>query len=283
MSSLSWFRFLSPVCAGLFAAGVCAAAPDPGSTVTTSGRPSALQMTPEQSARADKILSGAGTSEDVKAFAGKIDAVVDMGVKKVRAVHAADGTLVFLADGGRFAFTGPVIDVWQQKVLATIEDVRDAVERVDLKHMGWSPEKVGAVTVGTGTPRGALFVDPNCPWCHKLLAQMLTPEFLKKFSVDVVTVPLLGPASQRAAQLWYCTTEKDPVKLLTALQQGQKAIEALPQPEACQDTRLVRARQTAQAFGLEGVPYLVAPDGRFVNGYIEDVAGFFAGQPARRN
>lgn len=109
--------------------------------------------------------AGDATEQRIKAAAGKvakIDRVVDMNISSARAIKSADGKIIYMADMGRFVFTGPLYDIWEKKQLKTIDEIAEAVRHINLKHMGFKPETVNLARLGTGKEHVTVFVYPLC-------------------------------------------------------------------------------------------------------------------------
>ena len=166
-----------------------------------------------------ELLGKAGvTSEEEKEEAAKnalknvspIERIVAIDTDTIRAIKSRDGKLMFLLDNGRFAFLGKMIDVWSRKELTTIEDIADAVSHIDLARMGFKLDKVNHISVGAGPRHITAFVDPQCGWCHKLIAEInAKPELQKDYTFDFVVVPVLGQRSEMLAKKIFCADADD--------------------------------------------------------------------------
>ena len=92
----------------------------------------------------------------------EIEKVVNLGISSMRAVASKDGTILYIADAGRFVFMGRMLDVWQQKELKTIDEIERATQRVFLDTMGYDKTTYAGYKLGHGPKRTVLFVDPHC-------------------------------------------------------------------------------------------------------------------------
>lgn len=237
-----------------------------------------------------ELLGKAGvTSEEEKEEAAKnalknvspIERIVAIDTDTIRAIKSRDGKLMFLLDNGRFAFLGKMIVVWSRKELTTIEDIADAVSHIDLARMGFKLDKVNHISVGAGPRHITAFVDPQCGWCHKLIAEInAKPELQKDYTFDFVVVPVLGQRSEMLAKKIFCADADDAARY-RALTDGARSIEALKQKEECPLEVFAQTRVIAQAVGVQGVPMVISHDGRFERGKPRDLMAFLEPKPAQ--
>lgn len=207
----------------------------------------------------------------------KIERIVDMGISKVRAVKGTDGKMLFIADNGRYVFTGKVFDLWQKKPLNSIEEISDAVRRIDLQSLNIKPEELNLARIGQGKKRVTIFVDPLCGWCHKLMNEVAQDDSLKhEYTFDFLVVAALGDGSAQLARRLHCA-EPDPRKRFDLLAKGAEEIQALKQQESCTTDALQRTAFASQFLGVKAVPFVIAPDGRFARGKPADLRQFLEG------
>lgn len=206
-----------------------------------------------------------------------IERVVTIEANAIRAIKATDGKIMYLVDNGRFAFVGKMFDVWNRQELSTIEEIADAVQKINLDRMGFKLDRVNHISVGQGAKHITIFVDPQCGWCHRLMGEInAKPELMKDYTFDFVVVPVLGDRSTQLAKKLYCAnTESDEVKY-KALTGGARTIEALEQKadEDCDLEVFNQTRTVAQAVGVQSVPMLIAHDGRWERGKPHDLMAF---------
>lgn len=237
-----------------------------------------------------ELLGKAGvTSEEEKEEAAKnalknvspIERIVAIDTDTIRAIKSRDGKLMFLVDNGRFAFLGKMIDVWSRKELTTIEDIADAVSHIDLARMGFKLDKVNHISVGEGPRHITAFVDPQCGWCHKLIAEInAKPELQKDYTFDFVVVPVLGQRSEMLAKKIFCADADDAARY-RALTDGARSIAALKQKDECPLEVFAQTRVIAQAVGVQGGPMVISHDGRFERGKPRDLMAFLEPKPAQ--
>lgn len=237
-----------------------------------------------------KELAGKGEAEQVsdKASApgampyARVEKVVSMHVNDIRAVQYSDGKLIYILDDGRFMLHGDLFDIWNRKKLETIGEIADAVSHVDLQRIGFELNKTNHITIGTGGERVTIFVDTRCGYCHKTLEEIRdNPDLLKKYTFDIVIVKILGEGSGMLAEKLACAKTTNQMEKFKALASGPKAIESLEQVEKCDRTILNTTETQRGALNIQGVPFIVASDKRFVRGKPQSLRAFLDVQEAK--
>ncbi len=191
----------------------------------------------------------------------------------------AGGKTFFMSNNGRFVITGTLMDVWNRVAVTDLDQVDQIASRIDLAKMKLKIDDLGPVTYGTGREQVVVFVDPRCPYCAKVQKQM---EGLKdRYTFKLVSVPVLGPESQNLVTRIGCllqTKDKDKARD-TLMHQAYDALPAEVDPK-CNREPVQRALVTAHLFGIEAVPFLIAPDGRTFKGAPDSLADWLADKPA---
>jgi thiol:disulfide interchange protein DsbC len=191
----------------------------------------------------------------------------------LQAVETTDGDLLFLSDNGRYAFRGPAVDLWHGARLKDLDTVQRLAGRIDLKRLKLDPRDLGAVDVGEG-PEVIVFVDPFCPHCKGLFEAL--PGLAVRYRFRLVPLPVLGESSQLAVLAIDCLSVADPEQARRALL-GELDTRTLPKPRSdCGQAEAQRALIAAQILGVQGTPYLIAPDGRLRQGLPEDLGAWLA-------
>lgn len=204
-----------------------------------------------------------------------IERIVAIDADVIRAIKSQDGKIMFLVDNGRFAFVGRMVDIWNRKELSTIEDIADAVSHIDLKRMGFKIEEVNHISVGSGEKQVVAFVDPQCGWCHKLIGELNeNPQYYKDYTWNFVVLPVLGDRSTDLAKKLHCAKTTNQEEKFKAFQGGMRAIEALEQKSDCDMEAFNSTQVVARALGVQGVPMVIAPDGRFERGKPRNLKAF---------
>ncbi|HAU6494876.1 TPA: DsbC family protein, partial [Citrobacter freundii] len=170
------------------------------------------------------------------------------------------GQIMFLSENGRFVISGQIYDLWSKKPLNTMSQMRDVAERIHFKSMGMDVDTLNTVSMGRGDKEVVVFVDPRCAVCHQLMgdAKSLVDDYTFKF----IVIPALGAESNRLAKNLYCA--KDKTHALDALMNN--TLGSLPSKETCDPGQYDQTLLTAHFIGIEGVPFVVAPDGRVSKG-----------------
>ncbi len=183
-----------------------------------------------------------------------IDAVKRLPVTGLSMVKA-DDKLFLVTDNGHFIVAGnlKLVDMWQGKVLKSIEDSQD-VEKVNLRKIGLSPDDIAAFKIGNGTQEVTIFVDPMCQYCHELIGQL--EPLGKLYTFRLVLVPVLGKDSANVVKKLLCHNDK--TEALTAL--VTQKYDKLPVPgSGCDLKTLQKAVVATKLLDIQGVPYLFLP------------------------
>jgi len=188
-----------------------------------------------------------------------IDAMASLPVTGIKAVES-DGRLLFMSDNGRFVIDGTLYDLWAQQPLTSLTSIRTAGDRLDLRRLGLALDDLNPLTLGNGAAEVLIFVDPRCPHCHALLKQ--AGHLKDRYTFRILPVAVLGPESEQQVRQLGCARE--PAAALQALTSGR--FTDLPQQPDCDLAPLQRTLVTAQLLGVQGVPFIVAPDGRISRG-----------------
>lgn len=216
------------------------------------------------------VASSSATEADPREWLRGIDGMRRLPVTGLQMVRSGERTL-FVSENGRFVFTGPAYDLWNRLRLASLEDAERASSRIDLSAMGLAVNELTPIDFGSGARDVVAFVDPRCPHCEALLAQM--PGLAERYRFRLVLVPVLGRDSETLVRRLGCVAREAPERALQALLRHD--YDALPaEPRPCDATGLQRALVVARLLGIEGVPYLIAPDGRVGRGSLPDLAGW---------
>lgn len=202
--------------------------------------------------------------------AANIEDMVKMPVKGLQAIQSK-GQIYYVSDNGRFVFSGQMIDIWQKKELNTLAQVRDATEKLNFVSLGLDVKTLNTMTLGTGKYQVTAYVDPLCTICHKLIsdAKALT----KDYTFNFVVVPAINDTSNVLAKKIFCA--KDKTKTLDAF--TNNTIKNLEQVPNCNISGYDKTLVSAQIMGVEGVPFVIAPNGRFAKGYPAKMAEWLAG------
>ncbi len=189
----------------------------------------------------------------------------------LQAVETADGQLLYVSDNGRYLIRGSAYDLWHGAELTSLAQAEDLAGRIDIKRLKLDPADLGALDTGTG-PAVLAFVDPHCPHCADLLADL--PSLADRYRFRLIPLPI-GAESQPAVLALHCLASTDPAAALKAL--FEHTAPPVGTAVGCGQGTAQRALVTAQLLGVRGTPFLIAPDGRLHQGRPADLAGWLAG------
>ncbi len=194
----------------------------------------------------------------------KIDGMVSLPITGLKAVET-NGRIVFMSDSGRFVIDGTLYDAWGKTPLTTLDQIREASNTLDLTRLGLNLDDLRPLTLGKGKKKVVIFVDPRCPHCHSVLNQaaLLT----NQYTFEILAIPVLGPDSERQVRQLGCAENKKAA--LNALLSGR--ISTIAQQDNCDLEPIQRTLVTAQILGIQGVPFIIAHDGRISRGRPADL------------
>jgi len=173
-----------------------------------------------------------------------------------------EGQILFLTKNGRFAIFGQMIDLWADKELTSLEDIARSTQRIDIAYLGL--EKLKPIKLGRGPQPVVVFVDALEPHSMDLLEQIKTLNRLLpgRYTFNIVVIHALGENSLRRAKALFCAKEKS--RTLDVLL--SKQLPTLEQDAGCTASDYEATLVMANLMGIQGVPFLIAPDGRFHTG-----------------
>jgi len=202
----------------------------------------------------------------VSAYATSIPNITNMVKLDTDEIIALEtkGEIVFVSKNGRYVFEGRLTDVWQKKPLDSMEEIRYSSEHINLKRMGIPLGKMNSIVVGNGSNELIAFVDPLCGFCKEFINSAKMPPDTQ---LRLIVIPALGDESNDMAKKIYCTTEKD--KALETMLSG--TISSLPDNPQCNKEYYDLTLKIAQTIGIDKVPFLIAPDGRYRYGAPKDI------------
>lgn len=211
----------------------------------------------------------------------KIDGMQDLPISGLKMVKTGEQT-VFISSNGRFALTGgKLMDIWTQQEIKDLPDIDTIANRIDLSRMKLNVDDLGPVTIGHGKTSVLVFIDPRCPYCGKVMKDLQALQ--DQYTFKLVMVPILGPESQNIVVQLSCQLGSNDAKLKDSvrdrlLKQDYAGLPTEP-PSPCNKEPLQKAVVTAKLFGLHGVPFLIAPDGRTHSGAPEVLADWLSNKP----
>jgi thiol:disulfide interchange protein DsbC len=212
----------------------------------------------------------------------KIDGMQDLPITGLKMVKTGE-QIVFMSSNGRFAlYGGKLLDVWTQQEIKDLPDIDRIARRIDLSRMKLNIDDLGPVTVGHGKDSVLIFIDPRCPYCGKVMKDLQALQ--DRYTFNLVMVPILGQESQNIVVQLACQQASKDQKVQDSVRQRllKQDYAGLPtdNPASCIKEPLQRAIVTAKLFGLPGVPFLIASDGRTHSGAPESLSDWLENKPA---
>ena len=212
----------------------------------------------------------------------KIDGMQDLPITGLKMIKTGD-KVVFMSSNGRFAlYGGKLLDVWTQQEIKDLPDIDRIANRIDLSRMKLNIDDLGPITIGHGKDNVLIIIDPRCPYCGKVMKDLQALQ--DRYTFKLVMVPILGQESQNVVVQLACLQATGDKKVQDSVRERllKQDFSGLPteNPTQCNKEPLQRAIVTAKLFGLPGVPFLIAPDGRTHSGAPEVLADWLANKPA---
>ena len=208
--------------------------------------------------------------EGLQFTADSIEAAVPLPITGMTAINR-DGQIHYVSKNGRFVLTGQMYDLWYGEFVDSIEQMKDLGSRIDLKKMGLDPASLNSVSFGTGSKQVVMFTDPLCSYCHALANDLKA--FENEYTVHLVVIPALGEKSNELASKVSCALDKD--EALAAVLNG--TLDTLPLQENCDQTTYQSTLVASQVLDINGVPFLIADDGRVARGRPSDLGQWLKG------
>lgn len=183
-----------------------------------------------------------------------------------------DGTgedLRVRSSNGRYRLRdGTWVDVWNDIRITDREAAERSRTHLSLTGAGVDTQDLFHFDLGHGEQLVTVFVDPRCPHCHRAMDAM--SQLTDTYTFRLVPVALLGKASQKQVEALACSPAKREDKLNALV---TKAVPELEEGGCNQaEGKLVgRTRITARALGVTGVPFIITPDNRVIQGAPRDL------------
>lgn len=183
------------------------------------------------------------------------------------------GELYMLSANGRFVLRGPVYDLWQGRELASVEEIREAAQTLNLAGLGVVWNDLAPTVIGEGEAEVVVFIDPHCPHCQTLLTQIgrLAAAEPRSWRFMILPVPMLGNRSATTVRNLACATDQAAARRALLEHRFEPA---LPERADCDLAPAQKRWVLARLLQLEGVPFTIRPDGRSLSGAPQDFAAW---------
>ena len=212
---------------------------------------------PDKVAQSTKPTMDGEMTAEVRDIMRSVDAVKRLPVTGMSMIDADNKTFL-ITDNGHFVVAGnfKLVDMWQGKVISSVEDAK-GIDKVDLRKIGLSPDELSTFTIGTGKKEVVIFVDPQCNYCHDLIAQL--EPLGKEYVFKLVLIPVLGKESAETIKKLLCN--KDKAQSLQALvDKDYSKLPALVRQEGSCDLKpLQKAVVATKLLDIQGVPFIFLP------------------------
>lgn len=220
-------------------------------------------------------LTGAAYADDMKTSVQK--ALPQTRVEEVRETPipglyevTADRNILYLSGDRRYLIVGEILDLKTSKNLTA--DRRMQVLKVDWKLL---PLDLAIRYGQSDKKKLALFLDPDCPYCHKAYEAVKDLKDVESY-VFLYPLPSHRDAQEKCAQV-LCS--KDKAAALDKVMRGE-SLDTVPKDSACTD-RLEKSILAANALRLAGTPtFIFYPDGQMMPGFVppEEIGRFFTAE-----
>jgi thiol:disulfide interchange protein DsbC len=183
-----------------------------------------------------------------------------------------NGKNILVSENGRVAIMGEfkLVDMWTKEEITSVNEL-DSLKRVRIDKLNLNMDELSSFKVGNGPQITNVFVDPLCPYCKKLI-EKLDPNSAEN-TTRIIIYPVLGKQSIEISKKLNCLVKTDQKAAMHALMSQDWS--NLP-AEACDTTPLLKAVATGRMFGIQGVPFVIAPNGETQSGLPKDFPGFIA-------
>jgi len=216
-----------------------------------------------------KLLALLTVSVVVQAKELKVPQIQDMvtlPVSGVKAVKSND-QILFVSSNGRFVFTGELYDTWYKRKASSMDELRDTGTHIHLDRMNLNVDELNTATLGKGKKDVVVFIDPRCPYCEKIINASY--KLLDQYTFKYVIVQVLGEESERLARVTSCASDRK--EIIPALL--SRSIDELATKPSCTEAdSFLKSNLTAEMFGIRGVPYSIAPNGKVNKGLPANLA-----------
>lgn len=190
------------------------------------------------------------------------DKVVVLPVSGILATEKG-GKIVLVTTNGRYTIVGDITDTWSQKKLTSIAAMRESANKIPIKDMKLNLEELDPIVIGEGPRNIIIFTDPYCGYCKNLIEQAkgLDP---KEFKVQIMALAMLGKESEQRVADIYCAEDKRKANALFLAGDNKTPIKRAS--GACDGEAFMKRNVSAQLFGVNAVPFVIADDGRYMRG-----------------
>ncbi len=210
-----------------------------------------------ESEKSTKPRTDGEMTAEVKDVMRSVDEVKRLPMLGLSMIKAGDKNFL-ISDNGHFVVAGnfKLIDMWQGKVIGSVSDTK-GIDKVDLRKIGLSPEELSLFSIGTGKKEVVIFVDPQCTYCHDLIAQL--EPLGKDYVFRLVLIPVMGKESAEISKKLICNKDKEQ-SLQALIAKDYAKLPALVRQEGSCDLKpLQKAVVATKLLDIQGVPFIFLP------------------------
>lgn len=225
------------------------------------------QATGTDDSQVAKPKTDSEMTAEVKDVMRSVDEVKRLPVTGMSMIKAGDKTFL-ITDNGHFVITGhfKLVDMWQGKIIGSVSDTK-GIDKIDLRKIGFNPDELSTFTIGKGKKEVTIFVDPQCPYCHDLIAQL--EPLGKEYAFKLVLIPVLGKDSAEISKKLICNKDKGQ-SLQALVDKDYSKLPALVREEsACDLKPLQKAVVATKLLDIQGVPFVFLPSKNTFKGGVK--------------
>ena len=198
----------------------------------------------------------------------QVDGMVKLPITGIQLIEAG-GNTYGVSDNGRFVFTGKIIDMWNGVQIKNTADANKYATKINVQKLGINFDELNPVVIGNGRSEFIVFVDPNCPHCHKIL---VAASKMKKHMFKFIMLPLLGSDSVEKMKKGACHNDRAAVSRALIDNKWEKITVGAAD---CGSVANQKAIVLARIFGVTSVPFTISVvDGAVQQGVPPDFAAW---------
>jgi thiol:disulfide interchange protein DsbC len=226
-----------------------------------------IQAAGQDSSQLETRKTDTEMTAEVKDVMRSVDEVKRLPVTGLSMVKAGDKTFL-ITDNGHFVVAGnfKLVDMWQGKIIGSVADTK-GIEKVDLRKIGFNPDELSTLTIGKGKKEVTIFVDPQCNYCHELIAQL--EPLGNEYAFKLVLIPVLGKESAEISKKLICNKDKEQ-SLKALIAKDYSTLPALVREEGSCDLKpLQKAVVATKLLDIQGVPFVFLPSKNTFKGGVK--------------
>jgi len=200
----------------------------------------------------------------------KMDAYINLPAPGSLIAVKRGNEILLMSGNGRYMVRGAIYDMWNGgKRITSIDEAKESARHIKFNSMGLHLDELATVDVGEqGKPQVVIFIDPSSKQSMNLMKQL---NDVHGYSFKIIVVGAIDKQSAAKAKGLMCLAEKDEDKARDALLSGDLSF---VQNGECGKEKLLKTLMTATMFGINRLPFIVAPNGEYAIGTPKDITDF---------